>query len=285
MSQYVPLLRFSVRHRYFGGNKCSPLEFVPTAACDSAMRKNGLLLRAEGNSFTIYCGDDQQAALRRPSDTDEGSLMLAFKVFPRDRNFARYTNPLASTRDDVLYLDSWRAVDAPDGRKRLHQDESVGDSYFEDWASPLVQSLVTRHDAVVRPFLIINLSVNDGVVPSTAPPEYYAEFASYASYWKYYFVGDIAKRDLAITDLNGKVEFTSLGMTEVASGEALTFVSKDAIPMQDMPQQRFQLLENGEMGEKVLIKRLPNAAVGQVSKAQVEETQKTAVLVSEMYIN
>jgi hypothetical protein len=52
--------------------------------------------------------------------------------------------------------------------------------------------------------------------------------------------------------------------------------------MQYIPSQRFQLRENGAMGEKVLIKRLPNASVGQIHKEMIKQD---AVLVSEMYIN
>jgi hypothetical protein len=284
VTAYVPLLSFAVAHRYFNGG-CSPLEFVPTAACQGAMRNLDLLLRADGAGFTVFCREDEFAGLRQPPG-NAVPLTLEFKVFPRDRNFARYTNPLASTRDEVLYLDGKSAVRADDGRIRLHEEDCVTQASFQDWNAVVVQSAVTRQDAVVRPFMIVSLpAASAATMASTAAgqaPAYYVEFASYASYWKYYFLGDIAKRDLSIADLNGQIEFTSLGMTEVVNGRALTFVSSSAIPMQDAPPQRFQLLENGTMGEKVLIKRLPNAAIGQVSK---EKIRQEAALVSEMYIN
>ena len=281
MIAYVPMLSFAVDHRYFSRGNAA-FEFVPTAASAAMLRNLDLILRPQGNGFALFCLAEDLADLRRPSDTDNGSHMLEVKVFTRDPHFARYTSPFGASRDAVLYLDSWRAQHMPDGRMRLHAEDSVSDAYFEDWNSPLIRSAVTRDDAGVRPFLIVNLSLNDGIVPSTEAPAYYADFATYSSYWKYYFLGDIAKRDLSIEDVKGKVEFTSLGMTDVASGKALAFMSSSAIPMQNAPVQQFQLLEHGAMGEKVLIKRLPNAAIGQVSR---ENIKQEAALVSEMYIN
>ncbi len=63
---------------------------------------------------------------------------------------------------------------------------------------------------------------------------------------------------------------------------AQVFISNAPIPMREVHGQRFQLKENGQMGEKVLIKRLPNAVVSQINREVVDGR---AVLVSEMYVN
>ena len=279
MTAYVPFFSFSVSHRYFGGG-CMPLDFVPSSATQAVMRNLDLLLRTEAAGFTLFCRDGDLADLKKP-----GTPALQFKVFPRDRNFARYTIPLASPRGEMLVFDGVDAVHIlgdDSGRYRLHAAQSVTEADFRAWNSPLVQAVVTARDAVMPPAMIVSLPLSGGRDEKESAPAYYVEFESYASYWKYYFLGDIAKRDLAISDVSGQVEFTSLGMTDVVSGRALAFMSSSAIPMQATPPQRFQLLENGAMGEKVLIKRLPNAAIGQVSR---EEIRQQAALVSEMYIN
>ncbi|HEY8023235.1 MAG TPA: hypothetical protein VIF60_01625 [Burkholderiaceae bacterium] len=255
------------------------------------MRKNNLLLRSVDNGLKVFCRNDQIGELRRAANKDKDLLMLEFKVFPRDRRFAQYTSPIAPNQDAILYFDSWRAVRDKEGRLRLHGGDVVTADFFEDWRSPLIQTAVTAKEAVIRPFFIVNLAINDigenlpdgqtVTVPQKATT-YYLNFASQASYWKYYFLGDIASRDLFIADLSGAMEFTRLGIADVVNGKALAFLSTASIPMQYIPSQRFQLRENGAMGEKVLIKRLPNASVGQIHKEMIKQD---AVLVSEMYIN
>jgi hypothetical protein len=288
VTSFVPLLSATVEHRYFGGGAFPQLDFLPTPACSLAMRNNNLLFRPTDGGFGVFCRSEDVTDLRRPANTDEQSLMLEFKGFPRDRRFAQYTSPSAPNPDTVLYLDSWRAVKDEHGRFRLHPEDAVTADFFEDWRSPLIQAAVTPRDAALRPFLILNLSVNDaaapaqGEEPGSKPVAYYLNFATQASYWKYYFLGDIASRDLFIADLGGAIEFTRLGMADVANGKALAFLSADSIPMQYIPTQRFQLRENGAMGEKVLIKRLPNASVNQIHRELIKQD---AVLVSEMYIN
>jgi len=288
VTSYVPLLSATVEHRYFGGCALAQLDFVPTPACSTAMRNNNLLFRAFDDGFNVYCDSSDIVELRRPTNTDEKSLMLEFKAFPRDPRFVQYTSPSVPDQNAILYLDSWRAAKDGQGRFRLHPGDAVSADFFEDRRSPLIQAAVGPGDAARRPFFILNLSVNDAVTPAHDEPEvpqpvaYYLNFAAQASYWKYYFLGDIANRDLFIADLGGAIEFTRLGMADVANGKALAFLSADSIPMQYIPSQRFQLRENGAMGEKVLIKRLPNASVNQIHRELVKQD---AVLVSEMYIN
>jgi hypothetical protein len=289
VGSFLPLFGVTVEHQFFGLKACVPFDFVPTSATTVSLAQCGLLVRSSPNGITVFCEDEAQADLRRATNVDDKSLMLEFKVFPRDRDFAKYTDPVTAAPSAVLYFDSWRAVKDPDGRQRLHPDECASEKFFEDWNSPLIRTAVATRDAIFKPSFLVNISVNDpldetGLQPAIfTPASYYIRFAARKTFWKYYFFGDLGNKNLYIADLNGNVEFKCLGTTEVANSKvALTFVSGTTIPMQDTPEQRFQLRENGAMGEKVVIKRLPNASVGQINKEIIEEN---AVLVSEMYIN
>ncbi len=64
--------------------------------------------------------------------------------------------------------------------------------------------------------------------------------------------------------------------------QAVLLQSSAAIPLQEQPPQRLQLRESGAMGDKVLIKRLPNASIHQTYSEPINGKMEN---VSEIYVS
>lgn len=289
MGLYLSLLSISVEHAFFADGACKALDFVPTPKTAALLHKTGLLTRATRNGISIFCEDRQLDDLRRDAADAEKRLTLSYKVFPGDPYFGQYTYPGGHGADEMLYFDSTRAAPDAAGRPRLHDGEYVSETSLQKLDSPVLREILDKRDHMVRPGFIVDLALAaDGSVAlpqtwNTPPHHYYLSFAARQSVWKYYFLGDLAKKELVVSDLDNKVGFERIGTMALPGNRmAQMFISSVPIPMREAHDQRFQLKEKGPMGEKVLIKRLPNAAVSQINR---EVVGGKAVLVSEMYVN
>jgi hypothetical protein len=113
--------------------------------------------------------------------------------------------------------------------------------------------------------------------------QFYIRFATLQTYWKYYILGDLSKRNVYIADLDNALQFNPAGNILLPGNrESMLFQSSAAIPMQEQPSQRIQLRESGSLGDKVLIKRLPNASVHQMVGEMLNGQRE---YVSEIYIS
>lgn len=289
MGFYRALFSISVEHAFFADGACKALEFVPTAKTAELQYKSALLIRSSPNGVTVFCEEAQLDDLRRDAADPEKRLSLSYKVYPTDPYFGQYTHPSARSTDEMLYFDSMRAANDANGRLCLHEGDFVSASSFQALDSPALHGKLDKKDILQKPGFVVDVAMAaDNNAPSSDVPDmplqrYYLRFAARQSIWKYYFLGDLAAKDLYITDLDNKIGFERVGsMALPGNRRAQVFISNAPIPMQEIHGQRFQLRENGQMGEKVLIKRLPNAVVSQINKEVVDGR---AVLVSEMYVN
>jgi len=289
MGFYRALFSISVEHAFFADGACKALEFVPTAKTAELQYKSALLIRSSPNGVTVFCEEAQLDDLRRDAADPEKRLSLSYKVYPTDPYFGQYTHPSARSTDEMLYFDSMRAANDANGRLCLHEGDFVSASSFQALDSPALHGKLDKKDILQKPGFVVDVAMAaDNNAPSSDVPDmplqrYYLRFAARQSLWKYYFLGDLAAKDLYITDLDNKIGFEHVGsMALPGNRRAQVFISNAPIPMQETHGQRFQLRENGQMGEKVLIKRLPNAVVSQINKEVVDGR---AVLVSEMYVN
>jgi hypothetical protein len=86
-----------------------------------------------------------------------------------------------------------------------------------------------------------------------------------------------------ITDLNHEIEFEATGRASLPGNRmAMTFRSKQRIPLREKSEYRFQLREKETNGGRVLIRRLPVASAGQFYKETVDGKE---AIVSEIFIN
>ncbi|GGI52871.1 hypothetical protein [Oxalicibacterium solurbis] len=277
MGSYVPLFRLAVAHDFFADGICRHLGFVAAGQTARAVRNAQLVIRNTDGGLGIFCDEDRLADLR--SETGAQAIALSFIACSSDPHFVQYTAAPVADAQRLLVFDSRRAVPGEDGRGRLHAAECAGESDLQDVASPELAGIVDRAALLARPAFVVTFAVGDGDLRDVA--DYSLRFAARSSYWKYYIDGDLSSRELAIVDLDGREDFTQAGTERLRGRPSHVFRSGKAIPMQERHTQRFQLKERGTFGEKVVVKRLPNASVNRIG---METIDGKAALVSEMYI-
>lgn len=112
---------------------------------------------------------------------------------------------------------------------------------------------------------------------------YYVSFNSRRTLWKYYLLGEMARKDAYIFDPDAGVEFEFSGEATLADGQpAMVFKSRMELPLKQRQSFRFQLKERTANGDRVIIKRLPVASAGRFGKEVISEQE---IVVSEIYVN
>lgn len=272
MSAYQLLYRVTVEHDYFTDRACKSLQFVPTPATARLLNRPDLLLRVTDNHLSVYFDGDQLDKLRAAA---EDNLVFIFKVFSGDANFARYTLPVSPVGNTILYFDRQQSGQDASGRQLLHAESNVSSEDYAaigagDEKSAVIGSSLEPRDYHVKPCFILNMTVAaDDVLlsPQTLDKQrrFYISFASSASFWKYYLMDELAERSLYIADQDDGIEFEDVGLTNLPGNRSARMLrSRQAIPLNERPVQRLQLRENANARDTIVIKRLPNASIGQI---------------------
>lgn len=291
-SPYGPLMSITVDHAFFAPGPGSHFRLEPTPLTSKLIDKFGILLRPSPNGVDLFIQQDERADLLSGLGLEEG-MALAFKGFALDANFSTFTELGRRVMDETVFLDAKGARPGPDGQLCLHEGEFVTEANLLKNDNPVIAGMLGRNFDPVKPNFFANIQFCDLVSflqdapPGVAmAPRFVLRFAARTSVWKYYFLNDVGSKDIAIVDLDGRTRFSRRGTTALPGQQrdAVTFVSDQAIAMQKTYTQRFQLREKGEMGERILVKRLPNANVNAIGKEMLEGSA-VAVLVSEIYIN
>lgn len=286
MGTYCPLFSVTIEHAYFSGNNCKLLEFVPTAPSVALLRNAGLLLKSSESGVAVYFDHDNIDILRLHA---ADNLTLTFKVFAKDPNFLRYTAPGAPPDQAILFFDN-RAINRDDPDKQLlHGATTVAEDSWADMAVEPLASILDRKDLLIKPAFILQMNITadaQGLCSDQLDPaarKFFIRFGANQTFWNYYVLGELSKRAIYIADLDNAVQFKSIGnVTLPGQREALVLQSSVAIPMQEHSRHRLQLRESGNMGDKVLIKRLPNASVDQTFSEMVNGRMES---VSEIFVN
>ena len=96
-------------------------------------------------------------------------------------------------------------------------------------------------------------------------------------------MGDLTRKKVYIADLDNEIKFNDLGSTTLPGDrKAMILQSNTAISMRETHSQRFQLREHGSLGDRILIKRIPNASICNFNS---EIVAKKTEMISEIYIN
>ncbi|WP_050478918.1 hypothetical protein [Herbaspirillum rhizosphaerae] len=303
MSFYAPLFSVDVEHAFWE-RQATALTCMPTPETADWIRRRDLLVRPQRNGVAIFCEAARRSILL--DDCTPGTALLTFKWYARDPLFSQYTLPLVSSQEKILYARSGAAVTAESGDNRLclHANEFVDIELMHAMTEPQVARHLDPRDVLRKPVLVVEIDLADHVAAkakaktnekndegnqagadANAGVDYYLRFSVRKSVWKYYFISDVGAdaENLIVVDLDETVRFIAAA-PEVLPGNrrALVFMSDGEIDMQQKYPQRFQLREQGGMGERVVIRRLPNA---DVSKVTQEMIGSRAALVSEIYIN
>ena len=289
MGAYRPLFSIDVEHTYFETGMCTILSYVPTPESAAVMRNAGLLLRRLNNGIAVFY-DDASEALPLYAGDPQSPLQLAFKVFAKDPSFGVYT-AMGTPPDDgqLLYFENTGGKGEAGGRIPLHEHQFVGDADYAGLSSPRLAPLLGERDRISRPAFVVRITIDPPARQGAdeclkfVPKHYYLRFQARRTVWKYYLLGNMARENSYIADLNSEADFVFAGEALLPGNRrALAFRSRAAIPLRQNGRYRFQLKTGAPGGGKVLIKRLAVASSSQISQ---EEIEGQVVDVSEIYIN
>ena len=289
MARYSQLFSIEVRHSFFTSGLCRELEFVPTPRTAGKIRNAGLLHKATRAGVRVFSDLERLDSLQLHAADDQDPLELVFKAYSLDPLFMNYTEGGRAQDDTVRFFGSSTAVAQNDGSLRLHAGEYTGAEDFKPMDFPGFQDVLTPKDRMAKPTFVVSISVPEGVADALidgsyeGPRAYFVNFQERKTFWKYFLVGDLAREDIYVADLDNSTKFV-LGGNEVLADErtAITFESTTALPLRERSEYRFQLRERGSGDGKVLIRRLPTASAAQLGE---EQTEGQDTLVSEMYVN
>jgi hypothetical protein len=287
MGIFRQICSLAIEHEFFGGGQCKHLRFVPSVACAATLRRTGLILRAGAHGAALYGDGERLGLLREYVAEAGGALKLTLLVTSVDPHFPRYTLPAADA-GRMLFFDSRAAHGVDGGARLLHAAPAAGPADLRALDDPELASALAGR-APGKPAMIVQLVIDADAGGLCAPwhapllRHYAVRLAAGSTRWKYLLMGELAQRELSISDASRATAFQPFGSVVLPGRQvARMFLSDAEIPMRETPGQRFQLREHGGLGEKVLIKRMPTACVGRVFRELVGEHE---VLVSEIYIN
>ena len=292
MSQYSHLFGIEIRHSFFSSGLCQDIDVIPTPQTALKLHNGGMLFRGAGSGIRVFYDQERLDSLRMLADDDDG-LNLVFKAYSTDSYFMNYTEGGPAQDDTVRYFESSNAVAGNDGALRLHANEYSGISDFKPLDFPGFQDVLTAKDQLVNPTFVVKINVPKEYVDglgndapggvSGAPRNYFINFQERQTVWKYYLLGEFARNDVYVADLDNSTEFEP-SVSEVLADHrtAWTIRSKTPLPMREQSEYRFQLREHASGNGKVLIRRLPVASAANIG---VEQSGSQSFLVSEMYIN
>ena len=286
MGAYQPLFNIAVEHAYFADLACKSLEFVPTDASIALLIKTGLILKSSPSGITVFYKNDKMDILRLHA---ADHFALTFKVFAKDPYFLRYTIPSIQKDDFVLYFSNQPVVQNIEGKQMLHHDHYVSEQAFTQINAEQFEDVFDRKDYLVKPAMIVQVQITEedaGLCSENLAADlrnYYIRFSTNEAFWKYYILGDLSRRSLYIADLDNEIQFENIGIVSLPGRrEAIMLQSSVAIHMQEQHNRRFQLRESGSMGDKVIIKRMPNAGISQMNGEMIGNRMAN---ISEIFIN
>ncbi len=285
---YVPLFNIVVGHEFFASERCMGIDFVATSNTEKFIRNAGLLVRNTGFGVSVVYDSDKTEALKRYADDEDDRAVCEFKVYSRDLFFKSYTEAANFQSDSILYFDNLRLGRRAANRLKLHKSKYATNLNVKKLDTIQIRSMFSQKNRLIPPVFVVKICITDRERTlfegqTNAAANYYIGFNTRQSVWKYCLLGAMARNGVFVFDLDQQMEFRS-GVKAPLAGDknAVTIMSKKAIPLRDSYDFRFQLREKISGREKILIKRLPVASVSQTDKTIVSGQE---VMVSEIYVN
>jgi len=286
MSTYQLLYSVTVEHMYFSNRVCKSLQFTPVPETARLLGRTDILVRATENRLSVFIDLDRLDGLRAKA---EDTLVFTFKVFSDDPRFLHYTTPDILHGNAILYFDNQNTGRDAANRIVLHDGPYVSQKDFIDMDSSQIAEELDSKDYHVRPTFVLKITVDENSPlmafdqQDSVQRQFFITFASNTTFWKYYLMDGLSGRKLYIADLDNTVDFEDAGSVSLPGNHtAKIMLSKNPIPMQEHPVQRFQLKENGNQRDKVLIRRLPNASIDQVYAEPINGKMQN---ISEIYVH
>lgn len=267
MARYLPLCALEIVHEFFESSEDTrdlALQVFANVETQALMAREGLLLRERATGFEIW--------QEQPSDSGvvrESVLPLHFSICTSNPRL-----PFLTMRDAEqvpCFANDMAAVAEVEDLQKV-RDSGVMDLGLRRFERQSCIELVRVKLAHV---------VQAG---NAGMRRYRVQLKARSLHWKYIFSGALAKRALAIVDLNrsesGGVQFVP--SDQVVTSKHVAFISDAALTMRSMPSQGFQLREEDASG-RVLMRRLPNASFDHLGKERSPDGQ--SLVVAEIYVH
>jgi len=292
LSQYQTLLRVAVEHSYNLNGVCACLNFSATEKTRTLLANAGLLVDKTIDGIRIAYDKTRLEALELYAQDLLDPLSFDFKVYSIDPDFKSYTEPYAASAEGILYFDNL-AASGP-GKQKLSVSKYVSRKDFKSPDSIAFKDVLSQKDYLLPPEFVLRIFagnkegslLNRWLEPD--PITYSIAFDCRQRYWKYYLLGKLVRNNksskgFCVVDPDKQVEFEATGQELLADRRvAYTFRSKQPIPLNEHYPFRFQLKQQNQGNETVVIHNLPVASVRQAGTDMVAEQ---ATVVSEIYIN
>lgn len=269
MARYLPLFALEIVHEYFEAGadvRDLALRVLPSEETQALMAREGLLLRERATGFEIW---QEQIDAAEVATMRATVLPLHFSIgttnphlpFLTERNGEQvpcFVNDVVLVSEQQLLQQAAHSGVMELGLRRFERAALI----------ELVQVRLTH-------------AVQENGVAMRC---YRLPLQARRLHWKYIFSGALAKRALAIVDLNRS---ESDGVRFVPSDQVVTskhvaLISDAALTMRSIPTQGFQLREEDASG-RVLIRRLPNASFHHLGKERSPDGQ--SLVVAEIYVH
>lgn len=281
MGSFQSLFSIVVKHRFFTGEACLNLDFIPSLQSQKRLDRIGLLTRSTENGIHVFYDSDQSDALQYEIEDPDEPFRFQYRVFSRDPFFKNYTEEPVYKMDTLLYFDGGNAREE-EGFFRFHEAEYVSEVDAQPLDAPIFSEILTKKDRLVKPLCVFDIPISQAEFKGK-PKHYAVKFDSRKTFWKYYVLGDFFEKKPYIADLNHEMEF-EFGGTEPLPGNKTAFIfrSISSIPLREKLDVRFQLrAQNGGNG-KVIIKRLPVPSASQIATETINGKES---VISEIYVN
>ena len=277
---YLSWFDIEVEHQFFTSGMGRTFTVSPTRKTAELAQEMGLRTRETPNGIHVVYEVQQFEALQRRIDHDPTGLQLGFKLETTDRLFEMYTEPLCAP-DSLFNFESSEAEVESDEISRLHREPHVSIHEVEPLESPRIEARLEKQEQMARPLGLIHISLEPsagGVLDAqlkARPRTYHIRFAARKTYWAYYLLDDLARDDLYIEDAKEVVEFDAVGEEALPDNRvARVFQTTSMLAVQDRYHNRFQIVEPGPNGGRILIARLPGPSVRQASQARWGEADR-----------
>lgn len=261
MTAFAPMLRLSVEHAFWG-DRPPPVTLEPDAATSRLLNLSSLAARFASASVTIVADTDRDV-LRDAAGGDV--ISMRFRVRVTEPDLATHTDIIDLTGDQIAVI----SVEAG----------AVTELEATDMRDRQVDDVLTAEDVRMPPLAVLLVDVPVDATDDVRA----ARFRASERRWTYHVIGGAAEGALQVRDPEGRVAFTSLGLTSMANGrDARSFQSEIAIEASARPPQRFELLASGDHGDRVLIPVLPTPGPGAFRPARADPGGPP---ISEIYVN
>ena len=210
MGLYRPLFSIEVEHTYFTRDLGPEFDFVPTSQTHATVGKTGLLVRSTLRGIRVFYDQNDLETLRLFAADPDEPLQLVFKAYAEDQWVSCYTELPASDEDLILYFYSRQAKsDGPD-RLKLHAADHVSESDLVNLNTLPLAKIFNQRDRIVKPGFIVCIRVALNDIQSLEHPsettiqKFVLSFKARETFWKYYLLGNIAKKKCFIVDLKNE---------------------------------------------------------------------------------